>query len=295
MSEQPLAEVFGFPADDHSQRAQRYRQNRLCPFNNRVPNCTKDKANDPLGVCSIFDSEGAIAITCPVRFRQEWLITEDAAAFFFPPEMNWTSLAEVRLQDRDGRSAGNIDMVLVAYDEQGRVRDFGAVEIQGVYISGNVRRPFAAYMQNQQADLDWSAEQNYPRPDYLSSSRKRLVPQLMYKGGILKAWGKRQAVVLHRRFFETLPTLPEVDPHEADIVWLVYDLRFDPPQNQYMLELTARVYTLFQGALDRIAVPEPGPVDGFIEILQGKLDAQLDDETNPPDAPPLDDLTGLRS
>jgi len=33
-------------------------------------------------------------------------------------------------------------VVLVAYDDAGKVVDFGALEIQAVYISGNVREPF---------------------------------------------------------------------------------------------------------------------------------------------------------
>ena len=54
MPNHPLAEVFGYATTDFSDRAQRFRKSKLCPFNNRVPNCTKDKANDPLGVCSIL-------------------------------------------------------------------------------------------------------------------------------------------------------------------------------------------------------------------------------------------------
>lgn len=46
----PLAEVFGFPPDNFSTQAKRYRKHKLCPYNNRVPSCTKDKANAPLGV-----------------------------------------------------------------------------------------------------------------------------------------------------------------------------------------------------------------------------------------------------
>src|SRR5262245_42168914 len=111
MPHQPLAEVFGFPIDNVSSKAERYRRNRLCLFNNRVANCTKDKANDPLGVCSVFESSGSHAITCPIRFREDWLIAEDAAAFFFGSQTTWTSLSEVRLNDQQGQSAGNIDLV----------------------------------------------------------------------------------------------------------------------------------------------------------------------------------------
>jgi len=144
---QPLAEVFGHLTTDHTEKADRYRSHRLCPFNNKVPNCTKDKAKDPLGVCSIYH-EGHPVITCPIRFREEWLITDDAASFFFQKDANWSSLTEVRLSDSQGKSAGNIDVVLVAYDDKGKVYDFGALEIQAVYISGNVREPFEYFMKD---------------------------------------------------------------------------------------------------------------------------------------------------
>lgn len=188
----PLGEVFGFTVTDHSPKAQRYRSHRLCPFNNKVPNCTKDKAKNPLGVCSILLNNKPV-ITCPVRFREEWLITDDAALFFFGKDALWSSLMEVRLNDACGKSAGNIDVVLVSYDIHGKVIDFGALEVQAVYVSGNIRDPFEYYMKDTQsrALMDWTAQPNYPRPDFLSSSRKRLAPQLLFKGGILHSWQKK--------------------------------------------------------------------------------------------------------
>jgi hypothetical protein len=292
MPNQPLAEVFGFPIDNASSEAQRYRKNRLCPYNNRVANCTKDKASAPLGVCSVFDGEENMAITCPVRFRQDWLIAQDAADFFFPAEATWTSLTEVRLNDKHGVSAGNIDIVLVAYDQHGNILDFGALEIQAVYISGNVRRPFEQYIRDPDGYgmVEWARQSNRPRPDYLSSSRKRLVPQLIYKGGILKTWHKKQAVAMHRGFYDTLPDLQGVAPDDADIVWLIYDLVLDREKNQYQLALGQQVYTLFQPSLDQIVTPEPGAIGDFLGHLQDKLDSKLDGEENPPDAPTLADL-----
>jgi DNA adenine methylase len=35
--------------------------------------------------------------------------------------------------------------VLVAYNEQGNILDFGALEVQAVYISGNIRKAFDFY------------------------------------------------------------------------------------------------------------------------------------------------------
>lgn len=290
MPKQPLAEVFGFPIDNLSPEAQRYRKNRLCPYNNRVPSCTKDKANDPLGVCSVFEGD-EVAITCPIRFRQDWIVAEDASKFFFPKETHWTSLTEIRLDDRNEQSAGNIDVVLVAYDDRGQVTDFGALEIQAVYISGNVRLPFEYYMEDPEhrINMDWVGHRSYPRPDYLSSSRKRLAPQMLYKGGILHAWQKKQAVALHRAFYETLPSLPEVAAEDAEVAWLVYDLAHDSARNHRQLVPHKTVYTRFEPALLRITVPEIGSLDKFVEDLQARLDKRLDNG-NPPDAPILTDF-----
>lgn len=276
----PLLEVFGFPVGDNSDEAARYRANRLCPFNNKVPNCTKDKANDPLGVCTIHDGDGGAAITCPVRFRESWIIAEDAATFFFDPAATWTSLVEVRLKDAHGTSAGNIDVVLVEYDQGGRVTDFGACEVQAVYISGNVRDPFRHYMEDpaRRAHENWDGP-HYPRPDYLSSSRKRLAPQLLFKGGILSAWGKKQAVVIHSGFFDTLPPFERVEREEADLVWLVYDL---VPNLDGRLQLHRHdtVYTRFHPTMLKVTTADPGRVDEFVSHLQAKLDEKLD--SSPP-------------
>jgi hypothetical protein len=269
---QPMAEVFGYRIDDFSPEAQRHRRHRLCPFNNKVPNCTKDKVNDPLGVCSIYHGND-ITITCPIRFRQEWLIATDAAEFFFSPDVNWTSLTEIRLNDANGKSAGNIDVVLVSYDEEGQIIDFGALEVQAVYISGNVRNPFAFYMEDPQANaqLDWRGKSGYPRADFLSSSRKRLAPQLIYKGGILHSWRRKMAVAVDSAFFAELPELPQVEPDAADVAWLVYDLLENVQTRRYHLTRTQTVYTQFTPALLRITNPEPGPEEPFRKLLQRKL------------------------
>jgi hypothetical protein len=287
MPDNPLAEVFGYPCNNLSSKAKRYRELKLCPFQNKVPNCTKDKADNPLGVCSVFYGNG-IAITCPIRFQQDWLIAEDAAGFFFPASVSWTSLTEVRLNDKNGNTAGNIDVVLVAYNFAGKVTDFGALEIQAVYISGNVRRPFEYYMgkQSERFNMDWRKETNYPRPDYLSSSRKRLVPQLLYKGGILNAWKKKIAVALDEGFFATLPNLKEVKQEQADIAWLVYKIEYNESDQMYSLIRGKIVYTLFNDSLDKIARPEIGSPKDFIETLQEKLDKQL--EGNPPENKTID-------
>lgn len=184
-------------------------------------------------------------------------------------------------------------MVLVSYDNRGRIIDFGALEVQAVYISGNIRRPFQKYMEAPQMNdsMDWRTEVNYPHPDFLSSSRKRLAPQLLYKGGIIHAWGKKTAVALDSHFFRTLPKLKEVPRAKAEMAWLVYDLVHDQSANLNRLVRTRTVYTAFDAALLTITNSEPGKIDDFISVLQDKLDEKLEDN-NPPDAPTLDHVVG---
>ncbi len=283
----PLGEVFGFPTTNNSEKAKRYREKKLCPFNNKVPNCTKDKANNPLGVCSVQHNNRAI-ITCPIRFREDWFIIENAAKFFFNEKEQWTSLTEVKLLDKHGVSTGNIDFVLVSYNEKGQLKNFASLEVQGVYISGNIRNPFDAYINNQSAKFDWPVGYNFPKPDYLSSSRKRLIPQMLYKGGILKSWNKKQAVALQKSFFETLPKLPVVKKEKADIAWFLYDLVPNENNKNFHLKLVETIYTEFEPALLKITTPDPGKIGDFILTLQDRLDESL--ESSPPEAPTLNDI-----
>lgn len=281
----PLAEVFGFPTTNNSEKANRYRGKKLCPFNNKVPNCTKDKANNPLGVCSIYHGNQPV-ITCPIRFREDWIIIENAANFAFGTDTKWTSISEIKLTDKNGQSAGNIDYVLISYNEMGRIVDFASLEVQGVYISGNLRNSFEAYMANPSDQFRWPSGYNYPKPDYLSSSRKRLIPQMLYKGGIFNFWNKKQTVALQKSFYDTLPPLPTVDEKDADIAWFLYDLVEN--DTNYTLQLVETVYTAFEPALQKVTNPEPGDISNFISVLQEKLDNHLDSSS--PDAPTLSDI-----
>ena len=201
-------------------------------------------------------------------------------------------MTEVRLNDKYGRSAGNIDIVLVAYDDRGHIADFGALEVQAVYISGNVRRPFEHYMEDpkDRHDMEWIGQLHYPRPDLLSSSRKRLAPQLIYKGGILNTWGKKLAVTVDRHFFANLPPLPETNPDEAEMTWLIYDLVLDPGQSRYNLVRHKVVYSLFTPSLESITKAEAGPIEDFVHHLQARLDGKLD-ISYPPNAPTLFDVS----
>ncbi len=267
--------MFGYPISNVSQGAKQSRSDKLCPFDNKgKPMCTKASIPNPLGVCSLYDSHEQPVVICPIRFREDKRIFRDAAAFIFPPGTKWEVVPEVTIRDGSGQEAGSIDYVLAAYDSAGMITNFGSVEVQAVYISGNIRSPFTSYMGDlsRSGQFTWGGI-NYPRADYLSSTRKRLAPQLLYKGTILKWWGKKQAVVLNRGLYDTLPQLPATTKAKADMAWLVYDLVRDARTDQYHLTPSEPIYTEFDAALNGIARPQvPQPTE-FLTVLQRKLDS----------------------
>lgn len=270
---QPLAEVFGFSINNQSERAMRYLKNKLCPFNNIVSNCTKNSIEFPLGVCSLYH-KGEPVIICPIRFREDWKIVSDAATFIFGNKASWTHVGEVKLKDKLGKSAGNIDYVLVSYDDKGQILDFGSLEVQSVYISGNLTGPFTSYLEEPKSLFNWTQAFKYPKPDYLSSSRKRLIPQIIAKGTILKQWNKKQTVALQTSFYKTLPVFPEVDKSDSDFAFLLYDLEHMVNEKRFELKLSKIIYTKFEIALEQIAKFEAGSIHDFTQLLQRKLDAK---------------------
>ena len=74
---------------DESERAQRYKDNKLCPYNNIVSNCTKNSLDFPLGVCSLYHKDKPVII-CPIRFREDWTMISDAARFIVGEHSDWT-------------------------------------------------------------------------------------------------------------------------------------------------------------------------------------------------------------
>ena len=100
--------------------------------------------------------------------------------------------------------------------------------------------------------MEWPSK-GYPSPDYLSSSRKRLAPQLMFKEGILNAWGKKIAVAVQRPFFATLPQLPRVSRSEAEIAWMIYDLEHNTAENRYQLHLSEVARSLHSAMVSKSA------------------------------------------
>jgi hypothetical protein len=125
------------------------------------------------------------------------------------------------------RKAGRIDNVLVVADSN--PLDWIPIEKQAVYFSGRAMSlDFKDIADSKDDSLPFPVKRR--RPDYRSSSAKRLLPQLEVKIKELRNWAKKTAVVVGEDFFaEFGPMIEEPHISTAHLVWFVvkYELRGD--------------------------------------------------------------------
>ncbi len=201
----------------------------VCPFQPNHPPCSKKG-----GVCSIQRyTEGKShrlgmsvdepVITCPRRFEEENLVNKWLAEVAGFPLGETQVAREVPFMrsTETNKPAGKIDMI-VAHVQGGNLRWHG-LEIQAVYFSGRgMTSEFEALRDDTHEPPPYPSEVR--RPDWRSSSAKRLMPQLEIKAPTLRRWGAKLAVAVDRPFFNAVggtSDRPSQDINEGDIIWLV--------------------------------------------------------------------------
>ncbi len=236
-----IGEWYGQPFLDLSSAARRQfaatatgqdREVPPCPFQKDLPPCRKRG-----GVCSLHRYEksqdgrlgsplGGPAIVCPARFEEKKLLASWLAEIVgFSPDEAMTA-REVPFMQGAGtdKAAGKIDLV-VAKTSNGGLQWYG-LEIQAVYFSGKGMQSEFVRLRD-----DRHPKPPFPdavrRPDWRSSSAKRLMPQLQVKVPTLRRWGSKMAVAVDRPFFESVggpSSSPSRDLNDGDIIRLVPEL-----------------------------------------------------------------------
>ena len=199
-----------------------------CPF--RAGACSKKG-----GVCSLrmYENEGDraaapvgdLVIVCPDRFEQGQTVVHWLADIVGFDEASTLIAREIPFMLGTGtnKPAGKIDMVVA---EQQHTLVWYGLEIQAVYFSGpGMEREFALLREDQ------SLRPPFPlalrRPDWRSSSAKRLMPQLQVKGPTLRRWHSKIAVAVDKPFFASIggpSAAPSHDLDSGDVIWLVPEL-----------------------------------------------------------------------
>lgn len=207
-----------------------------CPFQNDNSLCSKRG-----GVCSQRDYQlrsegdeadrmgeptGPVIVMCPKRFNQNYEVHKwlgRIAGFkdiYVAPEVPFMKSPDT------GRAAGRIDLVLSGDDA---ASEWYGLETQAVYFSGSGMPKYFESLLSDDEDLP-PASTVTRRPDWRSSSAKRLMPQLMVKIPTLRQWGKKLAVAVDVPFFEAIggkTPQPSQDLNEGDIIWLVIEVSDD--------------------------------------------------------------------
>lgn len=264
-----IAEVFGHGVENSSDSANADRVNRRCPF--RSGPCTKASRTDPIGICSLSDGATATA-TCPVRFIQNDSIFRDAARIAFGDGASFGVFPEVHIltiEARDGRRPRKIGKVdyLLGRIEEGVITDFAALEVQGVYFSGDEIRPaLKHYLEH--GSLDEAISDR--RPDFRSSAQKRLMPQLFLKVPVFRRWGKKFFVAIDAHFFAELPRFSETNSQKnSELTWLIYSLAKQGPD--YTLTGPTVAFSEWESVYHALREGVPPEEQEIIRELQAKL------------------------
>ncbi len=186
-----------------------------CPFQRGEPACSKRG-----GVCSIQSGDSQPVITCPSRFGEGDLLPSWLARIVGFPDVYLAPEVPFMRSPSTGRAAGRVDLVVAS---DGNASSWFGLEIQAVYFSGNGMLADFELLRDS-TDIEPPEPTALRRPDWRSSSAKRLMPQLQVKGPTLRRWGTKLAVAVDLPFFEAIggpSDDPSQDLNDGDIVWLV--------------------------------------------------------------------------
>ena len=216
--------------------------------------------------------EDGLRTLCPRRFEEDMTIFRWVGETILgtpTPEI----ATEIGFLKAEHGSAhvGRIDMVLANRDSPLTPLDWCALEIQAVYFSG---KGMDAEFRNIRA-----FEGNGPpfpdqirRPDYRSSGPKRLMPQLQTKVPTLRRWGKKMAVVIDKRFFESLGRMEEVDDlSSGDIAWFTVDFQEDGSGRTFRLVRDKVHVTTLERATEGLTGGYPVTLTEFEDGIRSKL------------------------
>lgn len=264
----------------------------VCPFKTTptvsIP-CSKEG-----GVCSIrLYNEGQTAVlgidqhkpatVCPSRFLEEVSTQNGASDIFreiadklFGSDSRYTVVREVGFlysldkagtPQTDRLPAGRVDWVIMRGDGTDENLEWAAIETQAVYFSGTkMETTFKKYLST--GDLPDEGDNVTRRPDWRSSSAKRLAPQLQAKTERFSRWGNKVVVVVDEAFWENMVEInPQPDELEnADIVWVI--VGYDQNSN---LRTKKFVLSELKPAILALQATKPMPKETFLKAVRAKV------------------------
>lgn len=243
-----ILELFGYAPEDASEEAAGAREALRCPFLNSP--CTKVfHDNTPSGVCTlrqIVNPEPVIC--CPNRlYDGNYQFLSDVAGVAFGEGVRLISGREaahvrhdgryvavfgkrwgkeLRLPQKKGGGGYYIDWILASIGEDGKLREFVALEVQAIDTTGSYRLERDGYMKGELPEKASKAGLNW------ENVAKRILSQIIYKGHVL-----RLEPLCTKGLFFVVPTpvytrirqriagdLRDYRPHPGSLTFLWYDV-----------------------------------------------------------------------
>jgi len=256
-----------------------------CPFQAKETPCSKVG-----GVCSlqlyhrapndrIGRIEGEPVITCPSRFNEAQILVKWLARIVGFSEAETTFAKEVPFMRSisTGKSAGLIDFVVA----QSSATSFAwyALEVQAVYFSGQSMKSQFSLLRDDPAEIAPFPDA-IRRPDWRSSSAKRLMPQLQIKAPTVRRWGSKIAVAVDKSFFDVVhgpSKIPKQELGEGDIIWMVTTIQ----RSAHRYQLTCEHWEMLtlEDTSKRLLAADTIPQNEFENKLRQKLQPILDTPT----------------
>jgi Restriction endonuclease NotI len=241
------------------------------------------RCNKKGGVCSLrqykktdtgVEPTGGIITTCPERFKEDLMVFRWVAETLIHTQ-NPTLVSEVpflkgeqanvRKKKRDTK--GRIDLVLVKDDVSSG--EWCCLEAQAVYFSGRrMELDFRVMREWQGPGIPFPVINR--RPDWRSSSAKRLLPQLQAKVPAIRRWGVKMAVVVDNAFWNSIGGIKDqTDLSNSDLIWFVVD--YEPSFLGFKLQKKGVYLTTIEDAVTALTGGVPVTRKEFEDRVAEKM------------------------
>lgn len=277
-----IVEFFGYSPEDPSPGAQAARDSLHCPF--LGIRCTKILRDGLVsGACTVRQATSGPVICCPNRlYAQDYRVLADVAALAFGSGVRLASPEQIQRRKRigknvvvfgkrwgkelklprvRGRGGYFVDWILALVEPGNTLKEFVAVEVQSMDTTGNYRAERQAYLDGE------SCEGYSPAGVNWENVSKRILPQIIYKGHVLRREERCKRGIffvcplpVYERISDRLGgnmlEYPSLQPGSLTFLW--YDLGPEVPPGKRRRLLSAGSFTT---TVDQVALAFTSPTN----------------------------------
>lgn len=227
-----LAEWFGFPLSDTSDKAEECRKRYCCPFAlDSSSVCVKRTRllAHPFGVCSVEYAPHGVLALCPNRFLEGHKVFRDIAQHYFGTVDNLLLFSEVRIPH--AAHLGRFDYVVARHAPlSSEILDFVIIEFQAAQTTstGHLVKAVKDY-------LAGTPQHHYAFGINWADIWKRSLIQALLKGMAAEAWRTAVYWVVQKPVYDNLarryglPLSDEGTLEDEAIRFALYDLARNGP------------------------------------------------------------------